>query len=42
MSRTAEVGARTLVLAAEGDEETHGQYLNDCKVGKYGFLFSYE
>lgn len=31
--RTAEEGARTLVSAAEGGQETHGQYLDDCKVG---------
>lgn len=33
MSRTPEEGGRTLVNAAEGGEETHGQYLDDCKVG---------
>ncbi|GAB1318415.1 hypothetical protein MFIFM68171_08625 [Madurella fahalii] len=33
LSRTAEEGGRTLVHGAEGAEETHGQYLNDCKVG---------
>lgn len=33
MSRTAEEGGRILVNAAEGGEETHGQYLDDCKVG---------
>jgi retinol dehydrogenase-12 len=31
--RTAEEGARTLIHAAEGAEETHGQHLDDCKVG---------
>ena len=34
LSRTSEVGGRTLVHAAEGGDETHGQYLDDCKVGK--------
>lgn len=34
VARTTEVGSRTLVNAAEGGEETHGQYLDDCKVGK--------
>lgn len=33
MARTAEEGGRILVNAAEGGEETHGQYLDDCKVG---------
>ena len=36
-ARTTEVGARTLVNAAEGGEETHGQYMDDCVVGKYVF-----
>ena len=31
-ARTAEVGSRTLVHAANGGEETHGQYLNTCRV----------
>jgi hypothetical protein len=34
LSRSCEEGGRTLVSAAEGGKETHGQYLNDCKVGK--------
>ncbi|QSZ34821.1 hypothetical protein DSL72_007680 [Monilinia vaccinii-corymbosi] len=34
LARTTEEGARTLVIAAEGGEETHGQYLDDGKVGK--------
>lgn len=34
LARTAEEGGRTLVHGAEGGEETHGQYLNDCAVGK--------
>jgi hypothetical protein len=33
-ARTPEEGGWTLVHAAEGAEETHGQYLDDCKVGK--------
>jgi NAD(P)-dependent dehydrogenase (short-subunit alcohol dehydrogenase family) len=35
LARTAEEGSRTLVHGALGGEETHGQYLDDCKVGKY-------
>lgn len=34
MARTTEEGARTLVIGAEGREETHGEYLDDGKVGK--------
>lgn len=34
LSRSAEEGSRTLVSAAEGGAETHGAYLNDCKVGQ--------
>ena len=33
-ARNSEVGSRTLVHAAEGGKETHGQYLSDCKVGQ--------
>ncbi|KAK3290437.1 uncharacterized protein B0H64DRAFT_427703 [Chaetomium fimeti] len=36
LSRTPEVGSLTLVHGAAGGEETHGQYLDDCKVGKPG------
>ncbi|KAH6857122.1 hypothetical protein B0I37DRAFT_403532 [Chaetomium sp. MPI-CAGE-AT-0009] len=36
LSRTPEEGSRTLVHGAAGGEETHGQYLDDCKVGKPG------
>ena len=32
LARTTEVGSRTLVHAAAGGKETHGQYLSDCKV----------
>ncbi len=35
IARKTEVGARTLVNAAEGGEETYGQYMDDCRVGKY-------
>ena len=42
MARTAEEGGRTLVHGAEGAEETHGQYLNDCAVGKYVACFDRE
>ena len=34
LSRPTEVGGRILVSAAEGGDETHGQYLDDCKPGK--------
>lgn len=34
LARTTEVGGRTLVHAAEGLRETHGAYLDDCKVGQ--------
>jgi len=34
LARSTEVGSRTLVNGAEGGEETHGQYLDDCKVAK--------
>ncbi|KAK1829766.1 hypothetical protein QBC39DRAFT_123285 [Podospora conica] len=34
MSRTPEVGGRMLVLAAEGDEAMHGQYLCDGKIAQ--------
>lgn len=33
-ARPTEVGARTLINAAEGGEETHGQYMDDCRIGK--------
>ena len=32
LCRTAEEGPRTLVHAADGGEETHGQYLDNCKI----------
>ncbi|KAK4172949.1 hypothetical protein QBC36DRAFT_195807 [Triangularia setosa] len=32
LSRTAEQGARTLMFGAAGGQETHGKYLDDCKV----------
>lgn len=34
LSRTPEVGGRMLVLAAEGDETMHGQYLCDGKIAQ--------
>ncbi|KAI1427425.1 putative short-chain dehydrogenase/reductase family protein [Xylaria sp. FL1777] len=33
VGRTAEEGSRTIVHAAQGGRETHGQYLDDCKIG---------
>ena len=32
IARTTEEGSRTLVQAALSGKESHGQYLNDCKV----------
>jgi retinol dehydrogenase 12 len=34
IARDTEVGSRTLVHAAQGGEETHGQYLSDCAVAE--------
>ncbi|KAI8623136.1 putative short-chain dehydrogenase/reductase family protein [Xylariaceae sp. FL1651] len=34
VGRTAEEGSRTLVHAATGGRNTHGQYLDDCEVGR--------
>lgn len=43
LSRTTEEGGRTLVHGAEGGDGTHGQYLDDCKVGRYSdFVLSEE
>ena len=33
-ARSTEVGSRTTMNAAEGGEETHGQYLDDCAIGE--------
>lgn len=33
LSRTPEEGGRTLANAAKGGVETHGKYLDDCKIG---------
>ena len=33
-ARSTEVGSRTLINAAEGGEETHGQYMDDCSIGQ--------
>ena len=32
--RSTEVGSRTILNAAEGGKDTHGQYMDDCKIGK--------
>jgi retinol dehydrogenase-12 len=32
--RTPEVAGRILVSACEAGQESHGQYLDDCKVGQ--------
>ena len=34
LARTTEEGSRTLVSAAQAGPEAHGQYLDDCQVGK--------
>jgi hypothetical protein len=34
LGRSTEVGSRTLVHAASQGEETHGKYLEDCKIGE--------
>ncbi|KAI1360902.1 putative short-chain dehydrogenase/reductase family protein [Xylaria arbuscula] len=34
VGRTAEEGSRTIVHAAEGGRNTHGQYLDDCQIGR--------
>lgn len=31
-ARTTEAGSRTLVYAAQGGQETHGQYVSNCRV----------
>ena len=38
LSRTTEVGSRTLVAGAEGGLQTHGQYLNDGHPDKYAWI----
>ncbi|KAM5508920.1 short-chain dehydrogenase reductase [Fusarium oxysporum f. sp. phaseoli] len=40
IARETEVGSRTLVHAAEGDPEIHGQYLSDCKTGEVSSFVS--
>lgn len=34
LARTTEHGSRTLVHAAQGGAETHGQYLSNCRVAE--------
>jgi retinol dehydrogenase 12 len=34
IGRNVEEGSRTLIHAAEGAPETHGQYLDNCQVGE--------
>ena len=34
LARTTEHGSRSLVYAANGGEETNGQFLSDCKIKK--------
>ncbi|KAF6820594.1 short-chain dehydrogenase reductase family [Colletotrichum plurivorum] len=42
VARTAEQASRTVVLAAEGGQETNGQYLDDGKVGSASALATSE
>lgn len=39
-ARSTEVGSRTTINAAEGGEETHGQFLDDCTIGEYVLAIS--
>ena len=34
VARKTEVGARTLIAAAEAGEESHGQYMDDCRIAR--------
>jgi retinol dehydrogenase-12 len=34
IARTTEEGGRILVHAAEAGQESHGQYLDDCKISQ--------
>lgn len=34
LGRSVEEGSRTLVHAAEGAPETHGQYLDNCQISE--------
>ena len=34
VARKTDVGARTLIAAAEAGEESHGQYMDDCDVSR--------
>ena len=34
LARSTEVGSRTVINAAEGGEDTHGQYMDDCHIGE--------
>ena len=35
LARSTEHGSRSLVNAVEGGEETHGQYMSQCRVSRY-------
>jgi len=35
LARSTECGSRTLVNATEGGQESHGQYLNACRIAPY-------
>lgn len=35
LARTTEAGSRTLVNAVSAGEESHGSYLNDCRITEY-------
>ena len=34
VARKTDVGARTLIAAAEAGEESHGQYMDDCRIAR--------
>ncbi|KAF6817838.1 short-chain dehydrogenase reductase family [Colletotrichum sojae] len=42
VARTAEQASRALVLAAEGGQETHGEYLDDGRIGRASALATSE
>ena len=34
LARSTEVGSRTVINAVAGGEDTHGQYMDDCRIGE--------
>jgi len=37
IARTTEAGSRTLVAGVAAGEESHGSYMNDCRVSEYAY-----